>query len=175
MTKIARYLLMLSFVLTGLGSATAVAGHQLPGRVLRVIDGDTLVLDVRGSLYQVEIAGIDAPEQNQPWGPAAARELSRWVGGTFVVVDADSVDATNVSGTIQVKRRDLGLDLVASGLAWSLFRSDRDALQPAHRPHPYELAEQEARAAKRGLWSDEAPVPPWRWRRPGWLQLSPSP
>jgi endonuclease YncB( thermonuclease family) len=29
----------------------------------------------------------------------------------------------------------------------------------------YKSEEEEARLRKRGLWVDEAPVPPWEWRR----------
>jgi micrococcal nuclease len=54
--------------------------------------------------------------------------------------------------------RNLGRELVRAGLAW-WYRpyAPKDAL----------LAELEAEAkvAKRGLWSDQAPVPPWEWRK----------
>jgi micrococcal nuclease len=48
--------------------------------------------------------------------------------------------------------------MVREGLAWSY----RD-----YPPHDAELArlEAEARAAKRGLWGQLDPVPPWDWRR----------
>jgi endonuclease YncB( thermonuclease family) len=54
--------------------------------------------------------------------------------------------------------RSLNQELVRAGLAW-WYRQ--------YAPHDTTLAqlEAEARAAKRGLWADAAPVPPWAWRK----------
>jgi len=136
------------------------AGYQLPGRVLRVIDGDSLVMDVRGSLYQVELAGIDAPELNQPWGLTAAQQLQTTLTGMFVVVDG-STRGTTIEGSVVFKGRDVALDMLYDGLAWSTIPDDQQ--HPAG--HPYPDAQREARAAHRGLWSDPEPVAPWDWRR----------
>lgn len=137
-------------------------GDQLPGRVLRVIDGDSLVLDVRGGHFRVELAGIDAPELNQAWGEAAASYLYRTLTGAFVVVDRVRFDASGAAhGTIITRGRDLAEGLLHQGLAWSVAApraSDADS------DHSYAVAEQQARKARRGLWSDEHPVPPWEWR-----------
>jgi hypothetical protein len=45
-----------------------------------------------------------------------------------------------------------------------------------YAPHDTTLAqfEAEARAAKRGLWADAHPVPPWQWRK-GNRQAAPTP
>ena len=45
---------------------------------------------------------------------------------------------------------------MADGLAWHYVRYSKDARLAA--------AERDARAARRGLWADKAPVPPWEWR-----------
>jgi micrococcal nuclease len=53
--------------------------------------------------------------------------------------------------------RNLNQELVRARLAWWYRQfAKRDSVLPA--------LEQEARAAKRGLWSDPSPVPPWEWR-----------
>ena len=49
----------------------------------------------------------------------------------------------------------VAIKLVAAGLAWHYVR---------FAPNDTELAEAEAREAKRGLWSDPRFVPPWDWR-----------
>ncbi len=46
--------------------------------------------------------------------------------------------------------------MVADGLAWHFTRYSDDKRLAA--------AEREARAARVGLWADEAPVAPWDWR-----------
>lgn len=137
----------------------AAAELQLPGRVQRVIDGDSLVLEVRGSLYPVELADIDAPELNQPWGKTAADRLNAGLTGMFVVVRG-TLSGRTVHGSVVFKDRDPALDMLYDGLAWSTVRAE------AARPiiHPYNEAQDRARAARRGLWSDEGPIPPWVWR-----------
>lgn len=151
----------------------AVSGASLPGRVLRIIDGDSLVLDVRGAQYQVDLSDIDAPESNQPWGPQASEHLRQMLAGAFVVVDVTDSAGNHVSGYIRVRGRDVALDLLAAGLAWSTVPPDEAQLRiPAAGAevgllptHPFAEAEATARAQHLGLWSDAHPVPPWEWRQ----------
>lgn len=147
------------------------AERQLPGRVIRVTDGDSLVLDVRGSHYAIDLAGIDAPEINQPWGSTATARLGRLLTGAFVVVETLHDGGTaQLSGTIHFKGRDVAYDLLHDGLAWSTRRSEDESdraitTEPAPPADPYTAAEDLARLTRRGLWSDPQPVPPWIWRR----------
>lgn len=138
------------------------ADYQLPGRVLRIIDGDSLVLDVQGSQYRIELWGIDAPEGNQPWGEAAADQLNRTLTGSFVNVRIDGGGSDGrVAGRVMLRGRDVALDLLYDGLAWSVIPESQS---PDQAEHPYTLAQRQASAAQSGLWSDDHPVPPWVWR-----------
>jgi endonuclease YncB( thermonuclease family) len=47
--------------------------------------------------------------------------------------------------------------LLRAGLAWHYRQYSNDSLLTA--------LEMEARAAKKGLWSEPYPVPPWTWRK----------
>lgn len=148
-------------VFCGLGQA---ADRQLPGRIIRVVDGDTLILDVRGSQYRIELAGVDAPELNQPWGSTAANQLYSSLTGVFVVINqAQPATDGSTMGTVIFKDRDIALDLLHGGLAWSTVGAV--TLQPGDA-HPYAVAQARARLARRGLWSEDNPVPPWEWRTP---------
>lgn len=65
--------LLLLLVVTGL-PATA---ETLSGKVVGVHDGDTLTLLVAGNRpVKVRLAGMDAPELNQPYGQQAKQALS---------------------------------------------------------------------------------------------------
>ena len=59
----------------------------------------------------------------------------------------------------------MNLERVRAGMAW-WYRQYAKEQTPADR-QLYELAENDARAAKRGLWADNEPMPPWEWRRAG--------
>jgi endonuclease YncB( thermonuclease family) len=52
--------------------------------------------------------------------------------------------------------RSLNRELVSAGLAWKVKTSKNKTVAQL---------EQDARRAKRGLWSDANPTPPWEFRR----------
>lgn len=143
--------------------ALPAADFQLTGQVTRVVDGDSLELDVRGTRYRIELADIDAPEINQPWGAVAADELRKAAVGRFAVVAQSTLGQGNVmTGRVEIGDRDIALDLLYAGLTWTTLPPTDPAIEYAH---PYPAAEQEARLAHKGLWSDDKPVPPWEWRK----------
>src|SRR6185369_12367730 len=62
-------------------------------------------------------------------------------------------------GVVLVNGHDANLEQVRAGMAW-WYRYYAREQTPDDRRF-YERAEEEARAAKRGLWVDPAPMPPW--------------
>jgi endonuclease YncB( thermonuclease family) len=145
-------------------SCQAADLHHLPGRVVRIVDGDTIVLDVAGAQHRVRLAGIDAPEKNQPWGEASTRELRRQIAGKHVIVGSHKRDRWKpLIGIVRFAGEDMNLHMVDRGLAWHYVRYADE--QSTRDREAYVAAEQSARDARRGLWSDPAPVPPWEWRR----------
>ncbi len=140
------------------------AGATLPGRVLWVTDGDTVVVLGPGNAqYRVRLAGIDAPELNQPYGQASKDHRSRRVAGRFVVVDWDKRDRyMSLVGNVLLGDRDVCLEQVRAGLAWHYKHYQGEQTRTDRLR--YAGAEEEARGAERGLWADPNPVPPWEWR-----------
>ena len=64
---------LLLTALTSLATA-APAPNVLEARVVGVTDGDTVtVLDANKVQHKVRLAGIDAPEKDQPFGTAPSR------------------------------------------------------------------------------------------------------
>lgn len=153
-------ILLLAFLL----AAQLVHGADLPGRVVRVVDGDTIVLEAGTERHRVRLAGIDAPEKNQPWGEASTRELRRQVAGRDVIVDWAKKDRWNrLIGVIRLDGEDINLHMVDRGMAWHYKRYQAE--QTPEDRKLYTAAEIAAQGARRGLWSDPEPVPPWEWRR----------
>lgn len=56
-------------------------------------------------------------------------------------------------GHVLVDGRDVNLQMLEEGMAWHYTKYDKNVR--------LSRAEGEARAAKRGLWQDRDPVPPW--------------
>ncbi|EME7695694.1 thermonuclease family protein [Salmonella enterica] len=142
------------------------AQATLTGRVVRIIDGDTVVVLTQPErTVRVRLAGIDAPEKGQPFGQHARQFLASRVAGRVVEVAGDSRDHHDrVLGTLWADGRDINAELVCGGLAW-VYRVRDVAQNPA-----YQQCENAAREEKKGLWQAPSPVPPWLWRkqpRPG--------
>ena len=58
-------------------------------KVQRVVDGDTVyVEDEAGIKFKVRLTGIDAPEQNQPYGLASKYHLSELLLNKFVLLES---------------------------------------------------------------------------------------
>jgi endonuclease YncB( thermonuclease family) len=139
-------------------------GGPIIGRVVTVADGDTIVvLDAAKAQHRIRLAAIDAPEWSQPFGRRARASLAELVAGKTVQVEAGAVDRYGRS--VGVVRRD-GVDVnrvqIERGMAW-WYRHYADEQGSADR-RAYAQAEDAARLAKRGLWRDAHPVPPWTWR-----------
>ncbi len=143
--------------------ALAVPGVSAPtrftGRVVAVHDGDTISVLVGRRPVKVRLDGIDCPELSQPYGRVAKLFTSDHVFGKTVEVEQTTVDRYGRSvGRVFVNGEDLSNLVLAAGLAWhyTQYSSDRSLA----------AAEQSARAAHRGLWSQPNPTPPWVYRRP---------
>lgn len=139
-----------------------VSWSQEPtGRVVRVVDGDTLVLlDGDHVQHRIRLAGIDCPERKQPWNARAKEFLSDHVFDHTVTVDWTKRDRyKRILGKVVRDGRDVNLALVADGLCWwyRKYAGEQTAVDRVL----YEDAEEEARSARRGVWSDPKPVPPW--------------
>ena len=156
-------------------SISAVQAASLVGRVVAVAYGDTVtLLDDAKVQHKVRLAGIDAPEKDQPFGDQSKKNLSQLVFGKDVRVEwskryryqrivgkvwAQPIDC---SGCPMI--RDAGHAQVTVGLAW-WYRKYASEQSP-HDRGTYEHSEAEAKARRVGLWRDTHPVPPWEWRQP---------
>lgn len=135
-----------------------LAGDPVVWRVVNVHDGDTLTaLDDTNTQHRIRLQGIDAPELGQPFGRASRDRLVALAKGKAATITPHGTDRYGRTiATVEVDHDELGHRLVTEGLAWHYTRYSHDATLDA--------AQRAARAARRGLWADKAPTPPWDWR-----------
>ena len=134
----------------------------LTGVVTRVSDGDTVWLRPSGNRraqpLKLRLRGIDAPERCQAGGHAATVALMSQVENAEVVV---RVVGTDAYGRLLVDMRWRGVDVAArmvrEGHAWSHRRGSV--------ADTYASEEREARAARRGLFSDPQAIEPSVFRK----------
>ncbi len=94
----------------------------------------------------------------------SSRRLSDLVAGKHVVVEYDKLDRyQRVIGKIMLSGKDVNLEQITSGMAWH-YKKYQGEQSPSDRMK-YSTAESEARNAKRGLWYDPEPIPPWDYRK----------
>ena len=132
-------------------------GADLSGEVVGVHDGDTItVLTNDKRSVKVRLYGIDAPESKQPYGSRAKQRLSELVFGKQVRVETHGTDRyRRTLGVVYLDDKDINAQMVSEGLAWAYVRySSR-----------YVPQQEEAKSARRNIWSQKNPTPPWEFRR----------
>ena len=140
------------------------AWADFTGDVVGVADGDTItVLDADKVQHKIRLTGIDAPEKKQPFGNRSKQSLSDMVFNKTVTVETGKRDRYGRElGKVLAGGKDVNLEQVRAGMAWHYKAYERT--QSATDRQAYADAENEAKAAKRGLWVDADPTPPWEWR-----------
>ena len=135
------------------------------GRVVSVEDGDTIiVLDDSNRAFKIRLAGIDAPEDGQAFGNRSKENLADEVFGKEVTIEWAKRDRyRRIVGKVLLDGRDVCLEQVRGGMAWH-YKYYQAEQTPEDRGL-YADAEDGARTARRGLWVDANPVPPWEFRR----------
>ena len=89
---------------------------------------------------------------------AAAKRLKELVDGKSVrVVYEDADRYGRILGIVYVSDSDINLQMLREGCAWHYKYYDKTK--------SYSDAENEARAAKRGLWEAHNPINPYEWRK----------
>lgn len=158
MTQILIVILALAFAIP--------AWADFTGEVVGVADGDTItVLDADKVQHKIRLTGIDAPEKKQPFGNRSKQSLSDMVFDKTVTVETDKRDRYGRElGKVLAGGEDVNLEQVRAGMAWHYKAYERT--QSVIDRQAYADAENEAKAAKRGLWVDAEPTPPWEWRHP---------
>lgn len=130
------------------------------GPLVRVKDGDTLVVKIQGVEVDFRLSGIDAPELDQPYGPEARDELAAIVGSQqCVLAPVDHDMYGRVVAYLWIGDTNVNEEMIRRGMGWfdSVYAKDSFLFH----------LENEARDAKRGLWvlSPGERVEPWIWRK----------
>ncbi len=130
-------------------------------QVLKIYDGDTVTLQCHGQTEKtrVRMYCIDTPEIKQkPWGTQAREHLRSISGDKVQLVEIDKDRYGRIVGEVYSGGVNLNLAQVKAGVA---------AVYDAYCKKPeYKVAENEAKAAKRGIWSQAGiHQTPWEWRK----------
>ncbi|EBN3062761.1 hypothetical protein DPO09_22460 [Salmonella enterica] len=128
------------------------------GKVIRVLDGDTIEVLQEDKPVRVRLANIDAPEKKQAYGYWSTKQLKGLVAAQPVTVTYTQTDRYGriIGRVFTTNGIEANRFMVLSGAAWVYERYNADNALPA--------LQREAQKMKLGLWADSQPVPPWEWR-----------
>ena len=102
----------------------------------------------------MEMASLD-----QPYGPTATAALEYMVGRSVYYVETDEDRYERMLATLYHSKEgyNINASLVCAGFAWwyERYAPDNELLESCHK---------EAQDAPKGLWADDSPVAPWKWR-----------
>lgn len=90
------------------------------GEVVRVLDGDTIDMQVSEDIHRIRLEGIDCPETNQSYGKEATDFVIEACLGKVVTAKVKEKDRYGryIAEIILKDGRSLNEELVRVGLAW---------------------------------------------------------
>ncbi len=141
-----------------------LTAHAWPATVVDVHDGDTVTVAPMGdarACIRVRLYGIDAPELEQKGGKQS-RDYLRALVQPGQSVEVIQMNVDQYSRTVALVATDsvLNADMLEAGQAWAYPQYCKAAFC-----NGWQKLEGEAKAARRGLWSQKRPTPPWKWRQ----------
>ncbi len=132
------------------------------GKVVRVIDGDSLIVKKGDTSHEVRLYGIDAPEHGQDYSKVSARYVrKKWLGEKVSVEPMDIDKYGRIIAFVRNNGKLVNKEMVRVGLAWVYPWFCRE------KPICTEMKKEQAKARKNrlGLWKNVDFMPPWQWRR----------
>ena len=152
--KTASILLTLLFAIPVL----AIAGQY---KVIRVVDGDTIVIRYNGKYEKVRLLCVNTPEsvhpdkkQNIPMGKVAARYTQKKLTGKYVDLEFEMDRIRGNYGRLLayvfVGDKNLNIDLVRQGLSPYYTKYGKSKKYHAE----FRAAERKARKEKLNIWGD---------------------
>lgn len=186
-----RHIAVFALLLTAAAPAGASEfPERLAGIVTEVDDGDTLSIqdEATGRCWEVRMSDYDSPERAHLPGErgACGRPAGDWPpqpyaaqpghAGATAALKAMALGKRaearcwghggygRIACTVYVDGRSVNRAMIAAG--WGMVFGRRDWV----RDDQAKTTEAEAKAARRGIWADDNPRNPYRWRQDCWLK-----
>jgi micrococcal nuclease len=149
----------ISFLILLLSGCSAAGG--LSGRVVQVVDGDTVWVQTappQSERHKVRLDGIDAPERCQTGG-AQAKEIlkQRLLNQTIELQFKQKDDHGRLLATIYFEGENINAWMVSQGQAWNYRWKQQQG--------PYQEEEENAQQLRRGIFSDSGAIEPRKFRQ----------
>jgi endonuclease YncB( thermonuclease family) len=151
-------LLIFILALTTLGySQSTVAG-----KVVQVLDGKTVVIEISGGKLNAELQYIEVPDPDQQLHGRVSEHLEKLVLNKDVEFRSAGFAPGKTFGQLYVGSTDVAVQMLRDGAAWHVpaDKSGQDAVENA----VYKDHQDQARSEKRGVWGIDGMKPAWEHR-----------
>jgi endonuclease YncB( thermonuclease family) len=130
------------------------------GKVVGILDGDTIEVLQNDHAERIRLNGIDCPEKGQAYGKNAKQAASELIFGREVTLQTHGFDkyGRTIADVILSDGTNVNQELVKNGWCWWYRKY-------APKNVVLEELERRARGGRLGLWADPDPIPPWEWRK----------
>ena len=132
---------------------------QVSAKVIRVKDGDTVVVLLAGNIQKtLRLAEVDCPENSQAFGKNAKQFTSDQIFGkqiTFIATNTDRYG--RAIAKIYYNHKYLSAEIIKAGLGWWYFKYSNDK--------SLGKLQNKAKSQKLGLWQDTSAIAPWDYRK----------
>jgi micrococcal nuclease len=120
----------------------------------RVIDGDTIEVEMEGKPVRVRYKGIDCPEISQKGGQEAKEANKNMLSSTVTLITDDQTDGGygRLAAYIQYGNSTVNEELVKKGYCWAYGSEFKDI-------------QEKAKAYREGIWKDDNPQSPSEYRQ----------
>lgn len=136
----------------------SIIAVAVSGKVIRVSDGDTILIQSGSQKIRVRMYGIDAPELKQKYGEESKKYLEKRIMDKNVDIKVINQDQYGRKvGKVFYKNKDINLEMLETGNAW---------FYEYHAKHEkdYRKAFKNAKEQRLGLWKDKNPQNPRNFR-----------
>ena len=156
---------LMTFILTFI-VGLSVFSAEITGEVVKVIDGDTVIIQDGEDRFKIRLAHIDAPELSQDCGQHAKTTLSILCESKNVYVEFHQIDMYGrIIGTIYLHKffgvysGNINKAMVEHGCAWWYEEFSNDP--------EYATLQAKAKQEGIGVWAKhwETCIPPWEYRK----------
>lgn len=136
---------------------------KIIARIIRVVDGDTVSVEIEGKSETIRIIGINTPETVDPrkpvecFGQEASARAQALLDNQTVTLEADATQGERdkydrlLRYVFLPDGSDFAIQMISEGYAYEYTYST-----PYKYQQDYKTSQSEAETAKRGLWADGA-------------------
>lgn len=148
--------------LTFLLANSAFSQGKFLGKVVEVVDGKTVVIELPAGKVTAVLQYVEIPEPGQSFSKEVKTHLSELTFGKMVEFKPLRVTPKNTVGLLTLDGVDISNQMLRDGAAW--YSVPEKNGQDAFESRTYQDNEKQARMEKRGIWSIENLKPAWELR-----------